>query len=87
MGDLPQTGVKKSRKANSQTSGKASASPSEVSQLTAMQKQTVANHARTKVYTKAAPETLVFLSLRNKKGLPLQSFLLVEIAVQALPGV
>ena len=44
-----------------------------------MQKQTVANYARTKVYTKADSETLVLLSPRNKKGLPLQSFLLVEI--------
>ena len=80
VGDLPQTGVKKSRKANSQTSGKPSASPSEVSQLTAMQKQTVANYARTKVYTKADSEPLVPLSPRNKKGLPLQSFLLRRTA-------
>ena len=47
------------RKANSQTSGKPSASPSEVSHLTAMQKQTVANYARTKVYTKADSKPLV----------------------------
>ena len=72
--------IKKSRKANSQTSGKPSASPSEVSHLTAMQKQTVANYARTKVYTKADSKPLVPLSPRNKKGLPLQSFLLRRTA-------
>ncbi len=69
-------GVKKSRKVNSQTSGKTSTAPSEVSHLTAMQKQTVANHARTKVYTKADSKPLVLLSLRNKKGRLMPSFFL-----------
>ena len=46
MGDLPQTGVKKSRKT-------VTATPPVVDHLTAMQKQTVANYTRAKVYTKA----------------------------------
>ena len=46
-------GVKKSRKANPQTSGKAAAKDPEVEHLTGMQRQTVAKYARTKVYTKA----------------------------------
>ena len=46
MGDLPQTGVKKSRKT-------VTATPPEVDHLTPMQKQTVANYTRAKVYTKA----------------------------------
>lgn len=45
--------VKKSRKANPQTSGKAAAKTPETEHLTGMQKQTVAKYARTKVYTKA----------------------------------
>lgn len=46
VGDLPQTGVKKSRKT-------VTATPPEVDHLTPMQKQTVANYTRAKVYTKA----------------------------------
>ena len=45
--------VKKSRKVNSQTSGKTADKTPETEHLTGMQKQTVAKYALTKVYTKA----------------------------------
>ena len=46
-------GVKYSKKANSQTSGKTADKTPEVEHLKGMQRQTVAKYARTKVYTKA----------------------------------
>ena len=73
--------VKKSRKANSQTSGKTADKDPEAEHLTGMQKQTVARYARTKVYVSAIPR------LHQQKRTAFAVPLLVEIAVQALLGV
>ena len=55
--------VKKSRKANPQTSGKAAAKDPEVEHLKGMQRQTVARYARAKVYVSTSKKGLLSQSL------------------------
>ena len=65
--------VKKSRKANSQTSGKTADKDPEAEHLTGMQRQTVAKYARTKVYTKAEALEIIEQAARTESQAPATS--------------